>query len=66
MQAMKAYRLSDGPSPKRLYLDGKRVSRDTWRSEHFGRGTDSYASRMETRRDGSVIVREHHCIRVKP
>jgi hypothetical protein len=65
MQAMKVRRLSDSPRNARRYLDGRRVSRDDWDRAHFGRDTDSYASRMETRRDGSVVVREFHCIRVK-
>lgn len=65
MQAMKVRRLSDPPSKVRCYLDGKQVSRLRWDAAHFGRRTDSYVSRMETRRDGSVVVREFHCIRVR-
>ena len=66
MQAMKVRRLSDSQRDARLFLDGRRVSRATWDSAHAGRATDSYASRMFTRRDGAECVREFHCIRVKP
>ncbi len=65
MNAMRVYRLADGTNYARLYLDGRRVSRTDWQAAHSGRNTDAYASRMETRRDGSVIVREFHCIRVR-
>ena len=61
--AMRVRRLSDSDSAARLYIDGRRVSRATWETAHFWRCTDSYASRMFTRKDGSVIVREYHCIR---
>ncbi len=64
MQAMRVYRLADGPGTARLYLDGKRVARRELEESHHGRRTDSYASRMQTRRDGSTVVREYHCIRV--
>jgi len=63
MQAMKVYRLADGPLAARRYLDGKRVGIDAWNVAHYGRHTDTYASRMFTRKDGSVIVREYHSIR---
>lgn len=66
MEAMKVYRLSDGPTSARRYINGQRVSRGAWDAAHLGRRTDTYASHMETRRDGSVLVREYHCIRVKP
>ena len=66
MQAMRVRRLSDPPSAARLYLDGRRVSRLQWDAQHLGRSIDSVASRMETKRDGRVIVREYHCIRVRP
>lgn len=65
MQAMKVYRLADGPVAARLYLDGRRVSRAEWRNAHCWRYTDCYATRTETRRDGSVIVRDYHNIRVR-
>ena len=65
MQAMKVRLLSDSPANARRYLDGRRVSRDEWRAAHFQRTTDTYCSRMETRRDGSVLVREFHYIRVR-
>lgn len=65
MQAMKVYRLADGPNSARRYLDGKQVSRDAWQAAHYGRDTDTYASRMQTRKDGSVIVRQYHSIRVR-
>jgi len=65
VNAMKVYRLADGPRKARRYLDSRRVSRLVWDAAHFGCASDSYASRMETRRDGSVIVREYHCIRVR-
>lgn len=65
MQAMRVRRLSDHPSDARLYLDGKRVSRKAWDAAHSGRTIDSLASRISTRRDGSEIVRDYHCIRVK-
>ena len=63
MIALRVRRLSDSPADARRYLDGKRVDRDTWDAAHFWRDTDSYCTRMETRRDGSEIVREFHCIR---
>ncbi len=63
MQAMRVRRLSDLPSEARLYLDGKRVSRDKWNYAHSGKRIDTLCSRMQTRRDGSVVVREYHCIR---
>lgn len=63
MQAMKVRRLSDSPRSARLFLDGKRVSRTAWNAAHFGRRTDTYASRMFTRRDGAECVREFHYIR---
>jgi hypothetical protein len=63
MQAMRVYRLADGPGKSRFYLDGRRVTPGAFENAHFQRMTDTYASRMETRRDGSVIVREYHCIR---
>ncbi len=66
MQAMRVRRLADSPASARLYLDGRRVSRADWDTAHFGRDTDTYASRMQTRRDGSIVVREYHCIRVRP
>lgn len=65
MQAMKVRRLADSPAKARRYLEGRRVSRDDWDRAHFGRATDTYCSRMETRRDGSVLVREFHYIRVR-
>lgn len=65
MNAMRVRRLSDSPSDARLYLDGKRVSREAWEMAHSGRRTDSYHSRMQDRRDGSVVVREFHCIRAR-
>jgi len=57
MQAMRVRRLSDAPSNARLYLDGRRVSRAAWDAARFGRRTDCYASRIESRRDGSELVR---------
>lgn len=63
MQAMRVYRLADGPHAARLYLDGRRVTAGAFENAHFGRITDTYVSRMGTRKDGSVIVREYHCIR---
>lgn len=64
MQAMRVRRLSDSPSSARLYLDGRRVSRLAWDTAHFGRRTDTYGSRISTRkRDGAEIVREYHYIR---
>ena len=65
MQAMRVRRLGDAPSAARLYLDGRRVSRLEWDAQHLGRAIDSIASRTETKRDGRVIVRDYHCIRVK-
>jgi len=65
MQAMRVRRLGDPPSAARLYLDGRRVSRLEWDAQHLGRSIDSVALRMETKRDGRVIVREYHCIRVR-
>jgi hypothetical protein len=65
MQAMTVRRLSESHSKARLYIDGKRVSKLKWDGAHLGRSTDAYASRTETRKDGSAIVREFHCIRVK-
>lgn len=65
MNAMTVYRLADGPRNARRYLDGRQVSRNAWDAAHWGRHTDSYTSRMETRRDGSILVRQYHCIRVK-
>ena len=64
MNAIRVYRLSDNPTRGRLYLDGKRVSPAAWHTAHYGRRTDSYHSRMFDRSDGSVIVREYHCIRI--
>ena len=66
MNATRVRRLSDPVSAGRLYLDGRRVSRAVWDAAHLGRRTDSHSSRIETRPDGSVIVREYHCIRVRP
>ena len=63
MQAMRVRRLGDAPSAARLYLDGRRVSRLEWDAQHLGRSIDSVVLRMETKRDGRVIVREYHCIR---
>ena len=64
MQAMQVRRLSDGVlCGSRLYLDGIRVNRARWQNAHTGTRTDTYASQMETRKDGSVLVREYHCIR---
>ena len=63
MQAMRVYRLADGPNRCRFYLDGRRVTPGAFENAHFQRATDTYCSRMETRRDGSVIVREYHNIR---
>ena len=65
MQAMRVRRLGDAPSAARLYLDVRRVSRLEWDAQHLGRAIDSIASRTETKRDGRVIVRDYHCIRVK-
>jgi len=65
MQAMSVRRLSDPPSAARLYLDGRRVSRLEWDAQHLGRSIDSVVLRMETKRDGRIIVREYHCIRVR-
>lgn len=65
MNAMKVYRLADGPIACRRYIDGRRVSRAYWVAVHCGHDTDTYASRMQTRRDGSTLVREYHCIRSK-
>ena len=68
-QAMKVYRLADStgterdPSATRYYLDGKRVSRSQFGAASFMRRTDSYCSRLETRRDGCTVVREFHNIR---
>lgn len=64
MQAIAVRRLGEPPSSARLYLDGKRVSRRVWDESHLGRRTDSHCSRMEDRKDGSVLVREFHCIRL--
>ena len=64
MQAMRVRRLGDPPSAARLYIDGRRVSRLEWDAQHLGRSIDSVASRTETKRDGRIIVREYHCIRV--
>lgn len=63
MQALKVYRLSDGPRAERRYIDGRRVSLDEWNRAHYGRDTDTYALRMDTRKNGAVIVRAYHCIR---
>jgi hypothetical protein len=65
MHAMTVRRLSDPPSKARRYLDGKQVTRTQWDAAHLWRDTYAYGSRMETRKDGSVIVREHHLIAVK-
>lgn len=64
MQAMQVRRLGDSEGSSRLYIDGRRVSRKDWERLHYGRRTDTYGSRMETRKDGSILVREYHCIRV--
>lgn len=64
MQAMRVRRLSDPESKARLYLDGKRVSREAWNYAHWpAKRTDTYCSRMQTRKDGSILVREYHNIR---
>lgn len=65
MQALKVRRLSDSESAARYYLDGKRVSRSGYEEAHYGRDTDAYSSRMHTRKDGSIVVREFHFIRSK-
>ena len=65
MQAMRTRRLSDSPRCARLYLDGKRVSRDAWEAAHYGRTIDTICSRITTRRDGAEIVREYHCLRTR-
>jgi hypothetical protein len=63
VQAMEVRRLSDAPRESRYYLDGVRVSRRKWDEMHLGKRTDTYASRIETRRDGAEIVRHYHHIR---
>ena len=63
MQALRVRRLSDRDNQSRLYLEGKQVSRATWDAVHAGKRLDTFMSRMETRKDGSVLVREWHCIR---
>jgi hypothetical protein len=62
MQCMAVRRLSDRPSQSRYYIDGRRVSRLAWDTAHLWRRVECCASRMEDRKDGSVIVREYHCI----
>jgi len=65
MNAMRVYRLADGAGRARLYLNGVRVDRSAWDTAHFWGSTECHASRMETRRDGSTVVREYHCIRAR-
>lgn len=63
MQAMRVRRLSASDSDCRLYLNGKRVSRVTWETAHYGKRLDTFQSRIVTGKDGREIVREYHCIR---
>mgnify|MGYP000847628490 CR=1 FL=1 len=63
MQAMKVYRLADGPLAARLYLDGRQVDIDIWNAAHYGRDTDTYVTRLHKRKGGNVVVREYHSIR---
>lgn len=62
MQAMRVRRLSDPDSSARYYLDGRRVSRGAWDLAHYGKHLDTFQSRIQTRHDGSEIVREYHQI----
>jgi hypothetical protein len=63
MQAMRVYRLGDNHMSGRLYIDGKRVSRKQWDTSHLGRRLDTFQTRIKTRKDGSEMVREYHCLR---